>query len=204
LGVVSSLVDDPSPDIRRDVARLLAGAYRDGKNEQLASGLRQLLQDDNWEIKKEAMDALAQSPEHAEEMEDLAIELSKDPEHANEMMGWLARRPTINAKLATHLVEMIEEEGGPSHILHTSLTRWGGPVLSDEARAIFSDFCLRTLKDSISPGRRLQALETLKMTGDDWALSELEEIALGPDAEGVEDIIAATIEHLKRKGDGQR
>ena len=99
---------------------------------------------------------------------------------------------------------MIEEEGRPSHILHNCLRRSGEQVLSDDARAIFSDLCLRTLKESISPWTRLQALETLKLTGDDWALSELEEIALGPDAEGIEDLIAATIEHLRQKGERQR
>ena len=62
-----------------------------------------------------------------------------------------------------------------------------------------SGFCLGIVRDGLSYYHRSRALDGLRRIGDIWALPELEEIAHSDDAEGIEEQLARTIEHLRQQ-----
>jgi len=199
LDIALSLVNDPSPEIRRMVTRMVTsrirGLARDSDQEAaVTSALRSLLQDNDMQIKRQAMDRLARIPEYAEEMENLAIELSKDPEYADEMRQWLNRRDTISKEVAERLVEMFDED----RMGYLGMD-WTRRRLSEDARPIATDFCLRIVRDHLRQWERRRALDNLRRIGDIWVLPELEEIARSHDAEGIEQELAGTIEYLRKQ-----
>ena len=59
---------------------------------------------------------------------------------------------------------------------------------------------LRVVRESLSNGRRWQALKGLRELGDPWVIPALDEIARSPDAEGIEEELAKTIEQLQNVG----
>jgi len=199
LDIMVSLVNDPSPEIRRMVTSMVTsrirGLARDSDQEAaVTSALRSLLEDDDKYTKRQAMDGLARRPEYAEEMENLAIELSKDPEYADEMRQWLNRRDTISKEVAERLVEMFDEDR-----MGYQAMDWTRRRLSDDARPIATDFCLGIVRDSLQHYDRSRALDYVRRIGDIWVLPELEEIARSHDAEGIEQELARTIEYLRKQ-----
>lgn len=192
--IMLSMADDPSVEIRRAVAgNLRRLAWGKAPDQQIISALRSFLQDDDPRVRQSALDALARRPEYAEEMENHAIELSKDPEYENDMKRWLTGRRTISAEVAERLIEMYDAEANMYERLD-----WTHRNLSEEAKPIASHFCLGLVRDSLDFNERYQALDSLRRIGNIWVLPQLEEIARSDDAEGIEEHLASTIEHLQR------
>jgi len=112
LDLLLSMANDPSAHVRRWVAEQIAHHYLydvDHKERQITAALEGFLQDEDWQIKRCALDGLAGSG-HAAEMEGLALELSEDPEYAKATMYWLGQKEPISAKAAKRLVDMFEED----------------------------------------------------------------------------------------------
>jgi hypothetical protein len=193
LEILLSIVHDPSVDVRRTIANREGWLIKDDEKEKVFSAFRVLLEDEDWGIKKRALDTLGRWPELSREMEELAIELSSDPRYTDEMMRWLARRPMTSADFAGRPLQTMEQAG--------QLTDRSA---SDEGKSILLRHCLETLRDNLDHHTRTLALFTLRRLGDVSVLPELEKISLGPDAEGIERQLAETIEYIKQKGDGQR
>lgn len=192
--VTLSMADDSSPDIRRSVAWSIAWAAVGERKEEAMPALRRLLQDKDPSVRWQVMQALSNFPDRGEEIVDMGLELSKDPEYAEQMMGWLARRENISAEVAQRLVEMDAERKNGYRDMG-----WTHRNLADDAKPIAVNFCLETLRDSVEHWQRYEALESLRNIGDVSVLAELEEIARGPDAEGIEGQLMQTIEHLQKR-----
>ena len=115
------------------------------------------------------------------------------------MMRWLTRRENISARVARRLVEMYDEgQTGYDSI------DWTRRRLSDEAKPIVVDFCLRVVRDSVEPSERWRALYGLSIIEDVSVITDLQEIARSLDAEGIEDHLRRTIEYLQRRAERQR
>ncbi len=189
-----SMADDPSPEIRTAVAWSVALAALGQRKEEAMPALRRLLQDKDANVRRQVMDALSNFPGWGQEIEDMGVELSKDPEYGEQMMGWLARRDNISAEVAQRLVEMSAKRKNGYRDMG-----WTHRNLADDAKPIAINFCLETLRDSVEHWQRYEALEGLRRIGDVSALAELEEIARGPDAEGIEEQLMRTIEQLQKR-----
>jgi Skp family chaperone for outer membrane proteins len=197
--VTLSMAGDPSSEIRGAVAWSIAWATRGEQKEEAMPVLRKLLQDEDQNVRRRVMDALSNFPGWGEEIEGLALELSKDSGNADRMMGWLGRRDNISAKVAQRLVEMNgEREDGYRDI------GWTHRRLADDAKPIAADFCLDVVRESIEHWQRWQALDGLRSIGDVSVLPELEQIARSPDAEGIEEQLTQTIEYLQKQARGAR
>ncbi len=203
LEILLSMVKDPSADVRRVIANREGWLIKDNEKEKVFSAFRVLLQDEEWEIKKRAMDTLGRWPEHFNEMEALAIELSNDERHTDEMMRWLALRPTISAEVAGHLVDMMQQGQG-NYPAYYQLDELRDRSASDERKSVLSRHCLETLRDSLDHEARTLALLVLRRLGNIWVLPELEKISHGPHAEGIEGTLGDTIERLRKKASEQR
>jgi len=186
-----SMIDNPCVEIRRMAAGLIRWGWREDEKDKVVSGYRALLQDDDIQVKQRAMYCLGRLPEYAAEIEDLAIELSKNPEYAEHMRGPLMTG-LGSPKAVRRLIE-ISDQGWTMLDVMT----YTGYRISDEAKPLVSDYCPRTLRNSTDHRQRSQALRRLRHVGDASLIPGLEEIARSPDAEGIEQELAATIEHLQ-------
>lgn len=194
LDMVLPMAKDPALEVRRWVAGQIGWMGREKGKEEVTSLLREFLQDEDKSVRRQAFDALSQRPELAEEMEDLAIEMSRDKEGADEMLRWLGRRDTISVKVAQRAVEMYDE----GHTGYYAL-EWVNRRLSDDVKPIAVDFCLRIIRDSIEPYERRRALDGLRRIGDASVLADLDELARSDDAEGIEEQITRTMEYLQKR-----
>ncbi len=197
------MIDDPSPEIRGSLPwRIFWGTQAERKEETLAA-MRKLLHDENKEVRRGALEVFGHNPLRAQEVEEAveeaAIEMSRDPEEQNRMMQWLSRRDNISAKAAQRLVGMYGEGGARDYGID-----WLYRRLSDDAKPIAIEFCLRLLRDSIEPYERSSALRALREMGDASVQAELEVVSRSDDAEGLEKELGEAIEHLRQKGGGQR
>jgi HEAT repeat protein len=189
-----SMLRDPSPELRLE-AVWLAGNER---NEEVASTLKALLQDEDNSVKKEVLDELWRhhfAYDYGTEIENVVIELSKDPELTDAAWEWMCRRGPTSAPMAQRLIEMQSERRSGYQLLD-SIRR----NVSDEARPIATGFCLQLVRESIEPWERQRAVEKLRELGDPSVIPELEAIARSPDAEGIEQELARTIEQLRNPG----
>jgi hypothetical protein len=193
LEILLSMVHDPSADVRRTIANLEGWLIKDDEKERVFSAFRVLLEDEDWEIKKRALETLGRWPELSREMEELAIELSSDPRHTDEMMRWLAHRPTISVEFAGHPVQTMKQA---DQLRNHSLV--------EEGKSILLRHCLETLRDHVDHKTRTIALFALGRFGDARVLPELEKISHGPDAEGIEQQLEETIQRLRSRTEQRR
>jgi hypothetical protein len=96
--------------------------------------------------------------------------------------------------MAERLIEMHGERHSAYDILY--YTRQN---LSEEARPIITNFCLRLVRESVEPWERQEVLRKPQELGDPSVIPELEAIARSPDAEGVENYLAETIEQIRKR-----
>jgi len=203
----ASMAKDPVSAIRWLAAEDLGWGFgwRPEQKEAVVSALRSLLKDPHYGVRWQAMNGLSQIPELADEVDDMAIEMSRSREQATRMMDWLSDRETISGKVARRLVEMCDE-GQKSD-------RYGEPFypvgwiyhqLSDDAKPMAIDLCFRILRDSISFDERSQAGRGLGRIGDVSVLPRLEEIARGDDAEGIEGELQEAITQVRRRANQPR
>ncbi len=200
LEVMLSMLEDPSSEVRgHAISRLrwLGGTERD---ERIPSTLRAVLQDEDPYVRRRAVGAL--SDDDLREMEDLVVELTRDPEMSGFVYSLMQRR-NLGTKLVHRLVEMFEEDEGdfPAVVaIHQFLPHW----VSDETRPVLFDFCLRVVRDDLDAWSRSLALDALRNMGDASIIPQLEEIARGPDAEGIEDQLVAIIENLRKRASEEK
>jgi hypothetical protein len=203
LSTALSMMDDPSPGVRMEAAFRLASVAGPERKEEVASALRALLQDEDKSVRNRVAEQLSyrfrSSDVPGAELEDIMIELSKDKETADAAREWMLRTGPVSAGIAERLIEMQKEDG---HSLFGG--EIGGERILDEAKPIIRDFCLRVIRDGLDPWERGRALDRLTEMGDPSVLPQLDEIARSPDAEGIEEQLARTIERLRQKESQQR
>ncbi len=203
----ASMAKDPVSAIRWLAAENLGWGFgwRPEQKETVVSALRSLVKDSDQGVQRQAMNGLSRIPECADEVDDMAIEMSRDTSQAERMMGWLGNRETVSGRVAQRLVEMYDE-GRKSD-------RYGEPYypvvwihhqLSDDAKPMAIDLCFRILRDSISFDERSQAVQGLGSIGDVSVLPRLEEIARGDDAEGIERELQEAISQLRKRASQPR
>jgi HEAT repeat protein len=203
--IVFSLAGDPSPDVRRRAGSLLwrfIGPEGGGRSE-VVQILREFLHDEDTRVRTQGFGSLVNSyprgAEHDAEVEDLMMEASRDEKVAESVLQWHSYQRTVSARLAQRLVETYSDGHGEYQNL-----QWIGWRFSDDARPIVSSFCVRLLKESLSPYERRRALDALQRIGDASALPALVAIAASEDAEGIERELAGTIERLQRTANQER
>jgi hypothetical protein len=203
----ASMAKDPVSAIRWLAAENLGWGFgwRPEQKETVVSALRSLVKDSDQGVQRQAMNGLSRIPECADEVDDMAIEMSRNPDQERGMLGWLSDRETISGKVAQRLVEMYDEGrkseryGDPYYPI-----AWTHHRLSDDVKPMAIDLCFRILRDSISFDERSQAVQGLGSIGDVSVLSRLEEIARGDNAEGIEEQIQRTIGELRKRASQPR
>jgi hypothetical protein len=188
------MVDDPCPELRRDVLFRLRW---EASNDQFQGALRHLVRDPDIYVKMLALEMLSQNPDCTDEMEKLAVELSRNPAYAESTFVWLRQRDIINEEMARRLVEMYYEGYGGGQ----DAFEWLQAQLTESAKPIVMEFCLRLLKDGVEDWEREPALWGLEKIGDAEVLRELQRISRSPDAELIEDKLARAIERLRKRLD---
>ncbi|MDP2897595.1 MAG: HEAT repeat domain-containing protein [bacterium] len=202
LDTVLSMLRDPSPEMRLEAVSRCGWLGGDERREEVASTLKALLQDQDKSVQKKVLDELWRHHfqyDYGSEIEDLVIELSRDPELTDATWEWMQRRGPVSVPMAERLIEMHGERRSAYDILY--YTRQN---LSEEARPIITGFCLRLVRESVEPWERQEVLRKLQELGDPSVIPELEAIARSPDAEGIENHLAETIEQIRRRSSQPR
>ncbi len=194
LNTLHSSIADRSPEVRRDVVERIGSETKQGElTQDIATALTELLHDDDKRVRVAALGVLSRREAYAQELEEMAVELSRDPEVSEAMIGVLARMRPIGAKAAERLVQMFDG-GYNAYQLFSEGTHYG---LSDDAKAIVRRFALRILTESVEPYDRWMAWRTLIRIGDDSILPQLEELALSDNREGIEERLTGLIAHIR-------
>lgn len=203
LRIALSMVSDPSHEIRMDAVSRLASLGGPERKEEVASALKALLQDEDKSVRNQAASQLRQEwgagYDYGAELEDIMVELSRDEETRDAARGWLFERSPVTLRIAQLALETYDQDRGAYYALDLA-TR----DLSEEAKPVVRDFLVRVTRDAIEPWERWRALDRLRNMGDPSVIPQLEEIARGPDAEGIEERLAKTIEQLRQKGSQER
>lgn len=150
-------------------------------------------------------------------MDGVIVKLVGEPGLAGALVTSVQRRNTISAAIAQRLTEMYDRGASERTILRLpdpcridlappddEHEERGYARLSAETRPIVAGVCLRVIRQSVENAWRRHAPEAIRRMGDASLLPELEEIARGPDAEGIEKELAETIEFLRQKGEEQK
>lgn len=201
LDIVLSTLRDPSPEMRLEAVVRSAWTGGGERREEVASTLKALLQDEDKSVKKQVLDGLWRQHfayDYGAEIEQSVIELSRDPELADAAWEWMHRRGPVSAPMAERLIEMHGERRSAYDILYYARRN-----LSEEARPIITNFCVQLVRESIEPWERQEVLRKLQELADPSVIPELEAIARSPDAEGIENHLAETIEQIRKKGTGR-
>jgi hypothetical protein len=96
--------------------------------------------------------------------------------------------------MAERLIEMHAEGRSSYDILY-----YAPRNVSEEARPIITNFCLRLVRESVEPWERQETLRELQEIADPSVIPELEAIARSPDAERIENHLAETVEQIRRR-----
>jgi len=198
LNLVLRMVSDPSHHVRASTASHLGFFSGSERNEEVATALTALLQDEDNSVRLCAVDSISRGYDYGDEMEDLVIQVLKDPDRTLQLNAflWLANRKPLTPKIAQCFVDMINNNWDEAVIM--SCLRENAGALADDAAPIITPLCLRVLRDSLLPPPRCDALRVLRTIGDTSVLPKLQQIALGPDAQGIEEELAETIQHLQQ------
>jgi hypothetical protein len=203
------MVKDPDLEIRSWAALELSWPWTDQKYKDAAMpALRSLLEEGSRSTKWTVLERLYGS---AERVDDVVVKLMGTPGLEGALVTSLQRRRTITEAIVGRLAQMYEEGTSDEKILrfldpgrihlgdpNDPRKHQGHPCLAEDARPIVRDIYLGIVRDGLWKGRRRQALEGLRKMGDPWVIPELQEIANSPDAEGIEEELARTIEHLQK------
>jgi len=217
LEIAVRMLKDTDPEIRMWAALDLNDSSAPEHKELAVRALRSLILEDDLSIKQHILARLQyRLPEG---MDDVVVKLL-DEKRLEYVVGHLLHygRSPISAPIVERLSEMYEEGASDERILrylNPDCIDLGEPGedprrrrdqsrLAEEAKPIVRNIYLRVVRESLSNGRRGQALKGLRELGDPWVIHELQEIANSPDAEGIEDELAKTIEHLQQQSSQQR
>ncbi len=205
LRIALSMVSDPSHEIRMYAVPRLASLGGPERKEEVASALKALLQDKDKSVRNQAASQLRQEwgagYDYGAELEDIMVELSRDEETRDAARRWLFERRPVTLRIAQLAVETYDQDQdeGAYHAVELATHD-----LSEEAKPVVRDFLLRVTRESIEPWQRWRALDKLTEMGDPSVITQLDEIARSPDAEGIEERLARTIEGLRQKEIQQR
>jgi hypothetical protein len=210
LEMAMRMVKDPDVGIRSWAALELNGSSVPDHTEMAIAALRSLLQESDVPIKQHILSRLNYCLPQG--MDDVVVKLLGEKGVEYEA-GYLLHYGTypISGTIVERLAEMYRE-GTPDETIMRLLgpdwihlgapddsDRRGQRCLAQEAKPIVREIYLRVVRESLSNGRRSQALEGLQRLGDPWVIPVLDEITRSPDAEGIEDELAKTIEHLRNR-----
>lgn len=199
------MLTDPSDQVRSSAAWWVALAGRDDRKDEAVAALQSLLHDENKWFRVVAVHVLSDYLDAGQEVEDAAIEMSRDREVADGMLWWLRRRDNISEKVAQRLIETYDEgyrkRGYDGE--HYEMD-WVGRRVSEDAKPMVVDFCVRVLRESVVHDERTGALAGLQGLGDASVIPELEVMANTPDAEGIEDDLVKTIGYLRQRANEGR
>lgn len=190
---------DSSADVRERAVSIVARSGELIQNDGLVAALETLLDDNDEDVRGEAIQALWRRPEYASQMEDTVMELSRDPDWGRRIADLIPRGRPVSARLAQRLMELYDE----TDIVPPAIP-WRHLDLSDDAKPIAVAHSLRVVRDDIEFYRRLTALRFLRDAGDPSVLAELEKIVGRGDAEGIEKQLAETIEYLRQQANQPR
>lgn len=210
VGLAAQVVEDP--DLRYWALVMLKHSPLPEHKNLAISGLRSLLQEGEVSEKQRILWSLDELPE---ELNDTVVKLL-DQEGFESPLAGLLHRPTPTIRtISTSIIQRIAEMyrggtseqtimrflqpeaihfGDPSDDVQERLAR---PCLATEAKPIVRDIYFGIVRDSMSYVMREKALVGLRRMGDPWVIPVLDEISRSPDAEGIEDELAKTIEHLQ-------
>jgi len=210
LGLAARMVEDP--DLRYWAAVMLKHSSLPEHQNLAISALRSVLEEGEVSEKQRILWSLDDLPE---ELNDIAVKLL-DQEGFEAPLTRLLHRPTPTIRtISTAIVQRIAEmyRGGTSEetimrFLQPEAIHFGDPsddvqerqarpCLATEAKPIVREIYLGIVKDGLHRVTRGQALRGLQRMGDPWAIPVLDEISRSTDAEGIEDELAKTIEHLR-------
>ena len=210
LGVAARMAEDP--DLRYWVAVILKDSSLPEHRKLAIPALRSVLEKGEVSEKQRILWRLDDLPE---ELNDIAVKLL-DQEGFEAPLTRLLHRPTPTIRtISTPIVQRIAEmyRGGTSEetimrFLQPEAIHFGDPnddiqerqarpCLATEAKPIVRDIYLGIVRDSLHRVTRGQALRGLQRMGDPWAIPVLDQISRSPDAEGIENELAKTIEHLR-------
>ncbi len=188
------LSKDPSADVRSNAAVRLAEFVSSDRGDGVVPILRELVREGDKSTKYGILMMSWNSRDVFPDVEDVLIELARDDPTGNPL-GWFGYEGPLSEKVVRAFVELYDE----GRAGRTSV-RWTQYQLSEDAKPVAIDFCLHLLSDGIEPAHRREALRGLEKIGDPSVIPELQQIVNSPDAEGIEDELAETIEHLQNAG----
>ncbi len=194
-----TMLDDPAEEVRHEARFRLIEASGGEPNEYVAIALKDLLQDEDNEVRKRAVWRISslrrEGYDYGDEMEDLSIEMSRDTEVAGEVLDLWRDRETLSDRATGRIVD----------ILNAPYDEENMDVLlkAPKCEALRPHTCqayLRILTECLNVQTRRQALQELVWLRDKSVIPQLEEIAGSYDAEGIEENLKRTIESLKKHG----
>jgi hypothetical protein len=205
LDILFRAVTDVSSDVRGSAAMNLGFLGGEEGAEGVEAALDFLLWDNDESVRRKALVALCQThggqnqEERNEKFERLAVEIAGDPEKASEVLSWWETRGKAHAEDAEHLGQMLFEGdfsffGGDGYSERSILSLFHNPCVGEAIKPIMRPLCLRLLKDSPDEGVRRRVKEIVR---EEISLAELEEIAQGQEAAGIERDLAEIIEDVR-------
>lgn len=206
LAIAARMIEDP--DLRYWATMMLKDSSEPEHRKLAIPALRSFLEEGEASDKQHILWDLYELPE---ELNDIVVKLLDQKGFEGPLTRLLHHETdTIGTPIVHRLAEMYREGTSDDTImrfLHPGAIhfgdpndfreRQGHPCLDEEAKPIVRDIYLGIVRDSLGNGRRREALEGLQRLGDPWAITALDEISRSPDAEGIEDELAKTIEHLR-------
>jgi hypothetical protein len=201
------MIRDSDLGIRFWAAQELNGSSDPQHKEMAVAAFRSLLEEGDQSLKWGVLERLYDS---ADAMDDMIVKLMGEEGLQGAMYSCFRARKTITAPIVQRLAEMYEE-GKPNETIFWFLDmihlgspddverQQSQPCLSDDARPIVADLCLKIVRDAPGNGARRHALDALRKLGDARVIPELDEISRSPNAEGIEQELAGTIAHLQGK-----
>ncbi|MDP2897597.1 MAG: hypothetical protein Q8Q12_13735 [bacterium] len=206
LTIAARMIEDP--DLRYWATMMLKDSSAPEHKKLAIPALRSFLEEGEPSDKQHILWDLYELPE---ELNDIVVKLLDQKGFEGPLTRLLHHETdTIGAPIVQRLADMYREGTSDETVmrfLHPGAIhfgdpndfreRQGHPCLAEEAKPIVRDIYLGIVRDSLSNGRRREALEGLGRMGDAWVIPALDEISRSPDAEGIEDELAKTIEHLR-------
>ncbi len=196
LDIAIALSKDPSPGVRSTAALWLRSFAKGERRDEVIPILRELVHDEDRRVWLSVLGFLWEERDVFEEAEDLVIKVAKEEGY---VLSYFGLKGPLSERIARGFVQQYDEgRTGPGAV------QWTRHELSDEAKPVAIDFCLRVVRDGIDPQARTAAFEGLSRIGDTSVIPQLEQIANSRDAEGVEEQLQRTIAGLRNNASEPR
>jgi hypothetical protein len=159
LSHVIPLAEDPSPQVRMQVASALIGLGKGEHGEQVIPALMRLLRDEDPDVIERSIRSMwgqYSSPE----FDELLIELSHEPRfHGNTVYFCLSTMRTKSARVCRRLVEELDDPDWNN----SGRAAWGLTYgVADDAKAVVEEGLLQALPEETNPYTRKQEFRALR------------------------------------------